>query len=51
VTDSGLVAEARKLQLDLSTMDGNASAAAVERLYATPRAVIDRVQAVVNANP
>jgi tripartite-type tricarboxylate transporter receptor subunit TctC len=51
VADPGLVAEAKTMQLDLNTMDGDASAAAVNRLYATPRAVIDRVQAVTNANP
>ena len=49
--DSGLVEEAKKLQLDLNTMTGAESAASVERLYATPKAVIDRVQAAVEAKP
>jgi tripartite-type tricarboxylate transporter receptor subunit TctC len=49
--DPGLVEEATKLQLDINSMDGDASAASVERLYATPRAVIDRVGAILNVNP
>jgi len=49
--DPGLVEEAGKLQLDLNTMTGAESAASVERLYATPRAVIERVQAAVEAKP
>lgn len=49
--DPGLIEEANKLQLDINTMDGDATAAAVARLYATPRSVIDRVQAILNADP
>jgi tripartite-type tricarboxylate transporter receptor subunit TctC len=49
--DPGLVQEAKRLQLDVDFMDGDACAAAVQRLYATPRAVIDRVRAVLNPKP
>ena len=51
VRDPGLIEEAGKMQLDLDPMDGEASAIAVDRFYATPRAVIDRVEKIVNANP
>jgi tripartite-type tricarboxylate transporter receptor subunit TctC len=49
--DPGFVQEAKRLQLDIDSMDGDACAAAVEGLYATPRAVVDRVRAVLNPNP
>ncbi len=49
--DPGLVEEAQKMKLDLNTMDGDAAAAAVARLYSTPRTVVERVQAITSANP
>jgi tripartite-type tricarboxylate transporter receptor subunit TctC len=51
MTDSDFVREAKRLQLDIDFMDGDATAAAVERLYATPQAVIDRIRAILNSNP
>jgi len=51
LADPGLVEDARKMKLDLNTMDGDATAAAVIRLYSTPRAVVERVQAMTDVNP
>jgi tripartite-type tricarboxylate transporter receptor subunit TctC len=51
VADPALVEEAKRLQIDLETMTGAQSAASVERLYATPRAVVERVRAAVGGNP
>ncbi len=51
MTDPGLVQEAKRLQLDIDSMDAEASASAVGRLYATPHAAMERVRAVLNANP
>lgn len=49
MADPAFLDEAKKLQLDVNAMDGTASAASVDRLYATPRAVIDRVAAILNS--
>jgi len=51
MTDPGLVQEAKKLRLDIDSMDGETSAAAVARLYDTPRIAVDRVRAILNASP
>jgi tripartite-type tricarboxylate transporter receptor subunit TctC len=48
MADPAFLDEAKKLQLDINAMDGTACAASVDRLYATPRAVIDRVSAILN---
>jgi tripartite-type tricarboxylate transporter receptor subunit TctC len=45
--DPGLVAEARKMQLDIDAMTGAECEAAVQKLYSTPRYVIDRVRAIL----
>jgi len=47
--DSGLQEEAKKMQLSTDGMNGSETTAAVVDLYGTPRTVIDRVQAVLNA--
>ncbi len=51
VADPALIDEAKRLQLDLNTMTGAESAASVDGLYATPRAVVERVRAAVGGNP
>jgi tripartite-type tricarboxylate transporter receptor subunit TctC len=47
--DPDLIAEAKKLQLDINTMNGDECAAAVARLYATPPSVIERVRSILAA--
>ena len=41
--DAELVEEAKKLQLDIGPIDGAATQATVDRLYATPKAALDRL--------
>lgn len=45
--DPELVAEAKKLELDIESMDGVASTAAILRMYATPKDIVDRLQAAL----
>ena len=45
--DPELLAEAKKLNLDFSPISGEDIQALLERLYATPRPVIDRVRAIM----
>jgi tripartite-type tricarboxylate transporter receptor subunit TctC len=49
--DPGLVAEAEKMKLGIDGMNGAETAAAVARLYETPRAVVERVQAALETTP
>jgi tripartite-type tricarboxylate transporter receptor subunit TctC len=45
--DPALVEDAKKLQVDIDFMDGARTRAAVDRLYATPKPAIDRLQAAL----
>ena len=50
IADPDLRAEAARMQLDLDTMDHVQTSASVDRLYATPKPVIERVQGILNAS-
>lgn len=48
MADPELIAEAGRLQLDINQRDAAATQAAADRLYATPRAALDRLAAALN---
>lgn len=47
IRDAELLEDAKKLQLDIDPMDGAASAAVIERMYATPVSVVERIRAAL----
>lgn len=47
IRDADLLADAKKLELDIDPMDGAACTAAIERMYATPKAIVERIQAAL----
>lgn len=47
IRDAELLEDAKKLQLDIDPMDGDACTAAIERMYATPTAIVERIQAAL----
>lgn len=47
VRDPDLLAEAEKLNLEVSPLSGEQAQAMVDKLYETPKAVIDRVRAIM----
>ncbi|MFZ2068092.1 MAG: hypothetical protein WAV27_19140 [Xanthobacteraceae bacterium] len=48
--DPGLIADAKKINLELNYVSGEDVQALVERLYRLPRGVISRAQVVAAAN-
>ena len=47
IKDADLLEDAKKLQLDIDPMDGAASAAVIDRMYATPTSIVDRLRAAL----
>jgi tripartite-type tricarboxylate transporter receptor subunit TctC len=46
--DAEFIADVKKQKLDLDPIDGDKLSALINKIYATPKAVIDRVSALVN---
>ena len=46
--DAEFIADVKKQKLDLDPIDGERLSALINKVYATPKAVIDRVSAVMN---